>query len=990
MLRVAQCNDTFLPIVDGVGRVTFEYARALGQRGHECYVIAPMRNTGYLGKYPFELVDFTSVKVPGSPQYSTGIARLDSHYSARIDQIKLDIVHAHSPGPSGLEAARLAAKQGVPLIGTFHSKYHEDILRYIKSEGLAQIGVRYIVDFFDRCDEVWTVSNSAADTLRSYGYHGRIEVVPHGTAIPTITQQDIDAARTQFSLSGDPVLLYTGQINWKKNLRLTLNAAANLYRQGLRFQLVLAGQGQDEAAIRALTQELEIAGLVRFTGHILDTRLLNGLYANASLFVFPSNYDTAGLVVREAAAAGVPSVVLAGSAPAEVVEDGANGFLCEDDAFSLSSVIARALNDPAKLKRIGAEAKRTIPQPWETVMDNVIDRYSALVDREKFRLKRKRGILRRELTAVDKSIEKRTVDMMRRFMRKDLQHVYVYGYTPPKRLPAPAQAEEAPLPRSSPEEQGVSSRELLALYHTFDADVPANLHAMMVVKNGYVISEGYWAPYEKGAPHELYSLSKSVTGTAVGMLADEGKLSLDERIVDIFADKVADPASHPFKDVTVWHLLTMSSGARFNEIGTALGEDWEQEFLDSGTRFPAGTQFSYNSLNTYMLSAIVKRKSGEGLLEYLQPRLFGPLGIKNASWETCPLGTEKGGWGLSLALEDVAKIGLLYLQKGRWNAGGEERQLLSAHWVEEATRVQIDTPNGECRDGYGYQIWIAPVESGFLFNGAFGQYMVALPRQKALVALFSGSGNLFAQSNTMAYVKRCLLIASGAPIPRRAALESALSAVMLTLSCRSREETAPAGTLPMPFRWIREQLCGHAYLFPPSTAGLSPVALQSVHNNFSSGITRVAFSSDESGGFCVMFTEGGREHILPVAEDGFTRAALSLGPETFPVAVSARYGMQSTGAPLLRLYLYFLETPFTRVLTFACREDAAALTCDEIPTLQKAGSMLMAIANLNYSDLTGMMPFLRNHRLQSHLLSFATSSVTGRHALEGRTAEETE
>ena len=987
MLRIAQCNETSVPIVDGVGRVVFEYAKALGLRGHESYMIAPSGNTGYRGKYPFEIVDFAAVKMPKSPQYSAGIARLDAHYSNRIDQIKLDIVHAHSPGPSGLEGARLAAKQGIPLIGTFHSKYHEDILRVTKSEGLAQIGVRYVVDFFDRCDEVWTVSNLAADTLRGYGYRGRIEVVPHGTAIPTISRQDVEAAKKAFTLSNEPVLLYTGQMDWKKNLRLTLNAAASLYRQGMRFQLVLAGQGHDEGAIRALVQELELGPVVTFTGHITEQKLLNGLYAVASLFVFPSNYDTAGLVVREAAAAGTPSVVLAGSAPAEVVDDNINGFLCEDDTNSLAGVIARALADPAKLDEIGAKAKRTIPQPWETVVDGVVERYEALVDREKFRLKRKRGILRKELTVVDRSIEKRAVTMMRRFLRRDLQHVYAYGYTPVKRIEAAAQPIH--LPRSSPEEQGVSSRELLSLYHTFDADIAANLHALMVVKNGYVIAEGYWAPYEKGIPHQLYSFSKSVTGTAIGMLIDEGRLSLDERVVDIFAEKVAEPANHPFKDVTVWHLLTMSSGARFNELGTALGGDWIQEFLDSGVRFAPGTQFSYNSLNTYVLAAIIYRKTGQGLLEFLKPRLFEPLGIQTVSWEICPQGIEKGGWGLSLTVEEMAKLGLLYLQKGRWNVNGEERQLLSSRWVEEATRVQIDTPHGECKDGYGYQVWMAPTEGGFLFNGAFGQYMVALPRQKAVVAIQSGSGLLFAQSNTMAYVRRCLMIASGGPIPHRPALENALLATTRTLSCRNKEDATPLGILPMPFSWVVEQLGGRAYAFTPNTMGLFPVALQSVHNVFSEGITHVCFTADGDG-LLARFTEGDREYGLRVIADGFARTSMQIRDECCEVAVSARFGMQPTGAPLLRLHLYFLETPFTRVLTLACRDDSATLTADELPTLQSAAGMLMAIANLNYSDITGMMPILRNERLQDHLLSFAASSITGKHALEGRADAEGE
>ena len=216
MLRIAQCNDSFLPVMDGVGRVAFQYASTLGERGHDCYVVTPMTNTGCRGKFPFEIVDYMGMPLPRTPQYHAGVAALDTHYMARMETVKVDLVHAHSPGPAGLEAIRLAVKQKVPLIGTFHSKYHEDILRVTRSEGLAAIGVRYVADFFDRCDEVWTVSRAAAQTLRSYGYHGRIEIVHNGTDIPVISDEDVHLARETFLLGDQSILLYVGQIDWKR------------------------------------------------------------------------------------------------------------------------------------------------------------------------------------------------------------------------------------------------------------------------------------------------------------------------------------------------------------------------------------------------------------------------------------------------------------------------------------------------------------------------------------------------------------------------------------------------------------------------------------------------------------------------------------------------------------------------------------------------------------------------------------------------------
>jgi CubicO group peptidase (beta-lactamase class C family) len=154
-------------------------------------------------------------------------------------------------------------------------------------------------------------------------------------------------------------------------------------------------------------------------------------------------------------------------------------------------------------------------------------------------------------------------------------------------------------------------------------------------------------------------------------------------------------------------------------------------------------------MNTYMLAAIIRRKTGQTLTEYLTPRLYEPLGIEAHPWETCPNGTEKGGWGLSLTMESAAKIGQLYLNKGRWETEAGIRQLVSERWVEQATRPQIDTPKGEITFGYGHQIWMTARKGAFLFNGAFGQYMLALPDRNALVVLFSGTSRLFANGGLL-------------------------------------------------------------------------------------------------------------------------------------------------------------------------------------------------------------------------------------------------
>ncbi len=379
MLRIGQFTDTFLPVVDGVGRVALAYADTLCHMGHQVTVVSPMYDTGYRGGYPFELVDFQAMSLPGMKQYKQGEAPMDPHYRKRMRMIPLDIVHAHSPFTSGSEALRLASLRKLPLVGTFHSKYYDDFLKATKSEKLARVGVKFVVDFYDRCDEVWAVGQATADVLHEYGYEGDIQVMPNGVMI---RQADADAmadAERRWGLGRDPMILFVGQMNWKKNILTVLEACAQLHAQGTRFQLVLAGQGPDLKEIEQKIHDLGLADCTHLAGHITDSRLLDGLYARASLFAFPSLYDNAPMVVREAAVMGTPSVLVRGSSAAEIIQNGENGYLCENDPADLARVMRQVLADPEAARKIGENAKETIPVPWEKILETAVGRYERLI-----------------------------------------------------------------------------------------------------------------------------------------------------------------------------------------------------------------------------------------------------------------------------------------------------------------------------------------------------------------------------------------------------------------------------------------------------------------------------------------------------------------------------------------------------------------------------------------------------------------------------------
>ncbi|MBQ3986380.1 MAG: glycosyltransferase [Oscillospiraceae bacterium] len=379
-MRIIQFSDSFIPIMDGVGNVVYRYAVNFGKKGHESYVVAPQTNTGYRGNYPFEMIDYVGVPLWKMNSYTVGTPKMDSHFKKRLQMIDADIVHVHSPFMAGQAGMSYAKKRNIPVIGTFHSKYYDDFLQVTGIELLAEAGVKIVVDFYEKCDEVWAVSESSAQTLKDYGYEGSVRVMPNGTDTKEILPEKVIEIKEKLGIGTESILLFVGQMNWKKNIETTLRAFAMLNGD---LKLVLAGRGPHEAEIKALAEKLGISDRVIMPGHITDPDLLNALYSSAQLFLFPSIYDNGPLVVREAAAAGTPSVVVRGSSAAECVKDGVNGLLCENDPANLAMVVQKALLDEKELEAMGKRAKMTIPIPWSSIAEDVLWEYKRVIERTK-------------------------------------------------------------------------------------------------------------------------------------------------------------------------------------------------------------------------------------------------------------------------------------------------------------------------------------------------------------------------------------------------------------------------------------------------------------------------------------------------------------------------------------------------------------------------------------------------------------------------------
>lgn len=299
------------------------------------------------------------------------------------------------------------------------------------------------------------------------------------------------------------------------------------------------------------------------------------------------------------------------------------------------------------------------------------------------------------------------------------------------------------LPRATPESQGISSAAIRAFIESADAKVDT-MHSFILVRHGKVIAEAWWKPQTPDTSHVMHSLSKSFTSTAIGLAAAEGKLSIDDPVLKFFPEYAPEKPSKNLQSMRIRDLLMMSTG--HNTLPVFKPEEpWVKTFLNHPVDFKPGTHFAYNSPGSYMLSAIIRKTTGQTTLDYLRPRLFEPLGIENPTWLTCPQGISTGGWGLHLRTEDVARFGQLYLQNGRWG----DRQILTPEWVAMATARQTSNGSDPTRDwdqGYGFQFWRCR-HGAFRGDGAFGQFCVVMPEQDAVIAITADTRDMQAELN---------------------------------------------------------------------------------------------------------------------------------------------------------------------------------------------------------------------------------------------------
>lgn len=292
------------------------------------------------------------------------------------------------------------------------------------------------------------------------------------------------------------------------------------------------------------------------------------------------------------------------------------------------------------------------------------------------------------------------------------------------------------LPRSTPEKSGIPSQAISAFLDQLKRDA-LEIHGFMIVRNGSVAAEGWWEPYSAELPHLIFSITKSFTATAVGLAVQEGLLKVDDQVVSYFPDELPAEPSENLLAMTIHDLLAMATGHSGDPTeGTiAQGGDWIRKFFEAPIPYPPGTHFAYNSGASHILGVIVERVSGQSLQSFLAPRLLEPLGIEVADWAILPGGHPAGGFGMCIKLEDVTKLGLLYLQRGVWNG----QRILDESWIDASSALQVSNgtePDNDWATGYGYQLWRCRYDA-YRFSGLFCQKCIIIPSHNMLVALNS-------------------------------------------------------------------------------------------------------------------------------------------------------------------------------------------------------------------------------------------------------------
>ncbi len=516
--------------------------------------------------------------------------------------------------------------------------------------------------------------------------------------------------------------------------------------------------------------------------------------------------------------------------------------------------------------------------------------------------------------------------------------------------PEPCDTSCTPITRCTPEQVGVSTDVLSDFLCNISKIPQYDIHTIMVLRHGKIIFEGEFKPYDRNCWHVSHSLCKTIVGIAIGMLIEDGLLSYDELLCDIFPDKCSFLTSKRIKSINIEHLLSMRSGASFAEIGSVIEKDWVSAFFSYDALFDPGTRFNYNSMNTYMLSAVVLKKTGLSLTQYLTPRLFEPLGFGKTVWEKCPLGIEKGGWGMYILPEDAAKLGVLHLQGGRWEVDGKMVQLVRESHITSSVK---DYSPSEFEFGYGYQMWIDRANSGYILNGLFGQNVIVSPELDVVVAMTGGCPDTLALTTTASAIaafykdvrerknlgKKQTLKSKNRLNFIRSELEFSKIAPnpdnITAFKAKKFIRTTMHNIIAKPHKSFEKHcnaLNGKVFIFQKCKSGLLPVILSCMNNAYSKGLVQIKFSYANDT-LTIHWYEDETVHLLPISYNQHTHSMLNFGGNIFKVATSGYFTTDEDDNNVLKVDVNFIESSSTQKIKFFFLRSNLQIQLNETPNL---------------------------------------------------------
>ncbi len=485
------------------------------------------------------------------------------------------------------------------------------------------------------------------------------------------------------------------------------------------------------------------------------------------------------------------------------------------------------------------------------------------------------------------------------------------------------------------------SRTLSAMLADLEAERAANVHNIMVIKGGDVILEASAPGYNVNCAHLAHSMSKTVTAIAIGMLCDDGKLSLDWQAIDFFPE--LETSDRRAEGITVEDLLTMKSGVTFGEIGTVTSDSWCESFFRSELACDPGESFAYNSMNSYILANIVSRITGKSLTEFVTERLLEPLSITNFFWELSVEGVEKGGMGIYMSAESFAKIGIMLLNRGRF----ANKQILSSDFVEQMLKTHSLTPLDKGDYNYGYHIWVSRETNEFLLSGMLGQIVWVNPDLDLVAVVNSGNNEVFQRSSTLAVLRRHLCdLKPDEGVTRREwrALQAAAKSFFVSRHwIRPLKPHKSLATLlgireAMPFDTAWERVLGE-YAFADNNVSLLPLMVTVVQNNYSGGIERISISKNGNG-LMLKTTEGGRVFEIPVGLYDFAPSIQNYDGEPYRICAIAEAIEDEDRNPVFKIELVFPELPNTRMIKLDLTPEGIRMRLSETPNGAVAESFI--------------------------------------------------